>query len=221
MRKPLIIFGTGDIAQLAYFYFNRELKYEVIAFTIDAEYRTEQLFCNLPVIAFEDLSKLYGPEKYEMFVALSYSQLNKVRKDKYLKAKELGYQMASFISSHATILNAGQIGDNCFILEDNTIQPFVEIGNNVSLWSGNHICHHSIIRDHCFISSHVVISGGVEIGEQCFIGVNTAIHDHVKVGEKCLIGAGALLSKDAAAEGVYNGVSSSRSKVPSSRLRGI
>ena len=64
MRKPLIIFGTGDIAQLAYFYFNRELKYEVIAFTVDAEYRTEQLFCNLPVIAFEDLSKLYGPEKY-------------------------------------------------------------------------------------------------------------------------------------------------------------
>ena len=50
-------------------------------------------------------------------------------------------------------------GDNCFILEDNTVQPFVTIGNNVTLWSGNHIGHDSVIEDDCFISSHVVVSG--------------------------------------------------------------
>jgi sugar O-acyltransferase (sialic acid O-acetyltransferase NeuD family) len=156
-----------------------------------------------------------------MFIALSYSKLNEVRKEKYLAAKALGYRLASYISSHATVLNQGRMGDNCFIFEDNTIQPFVTIGNNVTLWSGNHIGHHSTIHDHCFIASHVVISGGVEIGESCFIGVNATLRDHIKVGKQCVIGAGALLLSDAEPEGVYIGQATERAKVPSTRLRKI
>ena len=144
-------------------------------------------------------------------MALSYSKLNGIRKEKYLAAKELGYRLASFISPQATVLNEGRIGDNCFIFENNTIQPFATIGNNVTLWSGNHIGHHSTIRDHTFISSHVVISGGVEIGEQCFIGVNATLRDHIKVGDRCVIGAGALLLADAEPEGVYVGTGTERS----------
>jgi acyl-[acyl carrier protein]--UDP-N-acetylglucosamine O-acyltransferase len=106
-------------------------------------------------------------------------------------------------------------------LEDNTIQPFVTIGNNVTLWSGNHIGHHVAIRDHCFIASHVVVSGGVEIDEACFIGVNATLRDHIKVGKKCVVGAGAILLADAEPEGVYIGQATERSKVPSSRLKKI
>lgn len=221
MKKPLVIFGTGDIAQLAHFYFNSDSQYEVVAFTVDAAYLTETTLCGLPVIAFEEVTAYYAPEQCEIFVALSYSKLNSVRKEKYLAAKALGYRLASFISSHATVLNDGRIGENCFIFENNTIQPFVTIGNNVTLWSGNHIGHHSAIKDHCFIASHVVVSGGVEIGEQCFIGVNATLRDHIKIGEKCVIGAGALLLSDAEPEGVYIGAATARSKVPSTRLRGI
>lgn len=221
MKKPLVIFGTGDIAQLAHYYFSIDSEYKVVAFTVDAAYRTETTFSNLPIIAFEEISKYYTPEQCEIFVALSYSKLNAVRKEKYLAAKALGYRIASFISSHATVLNDGRIGENCFIFEDNTIQPFVTIGNNVTLWSGNHIGHHSIIKDHCFIASHVVVSGGVEIGEQCFIGVNATLRDHIKIGNKCVIGAGALLLADAEPEGVYIGTATERSKVSSTRLRRI
>ena len=221
MKKPLVIFGGGEIAQLAYFYFSTDSEYEVVAFTVDAAYRTETTLCDLPVIDFEEIFKNDAPEQCEIFVALSYSKLNAVRKQKYLAVKALGYRIASFISSQATVLNEGRIGENCFIFEDNTIQPFVTIGNNVTLWSGNHIGHHSTIKDHCFIASHVVVSGGVEIGEQCFIGVNATLRDHIKIGERCVIGAGALLLADAEPEGVYIGAATERSKVPSTRLRGI
>ena len=221
MKKQLIIFGCGDIAQLAHFYFSTDSEYEVVAFTIDEAYLAEKTFCNLPVIAFEEISKYYAPDQYDLFIALSYSKLNKIRKGKYFAVKALGYKIASYISSHATVLNNGRIGENCFILEDNTIQPFVTIGNNVTLWSGNHIGHHSTIKDHCFISSHVVVSGGVEIGEQCFIGVNATLRDHIKVGERSVIGAGSLLLSDCESDGVYIGLASERSKVPSTRLRDI
>lgn len=221
MKKPLVIFGLSEQAQLAYFFFSKDSDYDVIAFTVDDAYITTKEFCGLPVIAFDKISEVYPSNMNYFFVALGYSKLNKVRKEKYLAAKAMGYQMATYISSNATILNEGNIGDNCFILEDNTIQPYVTVGNNVTLWSGNHIGHHSIINDHCFISSHVVVSGGVEIGEQCFIGVNATLRDHIKIGEKCVIGAGSLILSDAEPEGVYLGAVTERSKVPSTRLRGI
>ena len=221
MRKPLVIFGSGDIAQLAHYYFNTDSNYEVVAFTVEANYIKESEFCGLPVVVFEDVAKKYPPDSYDFFIALSYSKLNSVRKEKFIAAKEMGYKLVSFISSRATVLNEGRIGENCFIFEDNTIQPFVTIGNNVTLWSGNHIGHHSVIHDHTFIASHVVISGGVEIGEQCFVGVNATLRDHIKIGDRCVVGAGALLLTDAAPEGVYIGTATERSKVPSTRLRGI
>ena len=221
MKLKLVIFGTGDISQLAHFYFSEDSNYEVVAFAVDAAHLKTPLFCDLPVVAFEDVASLYPPDAHEFFVALSYSKLNALRKEKYLAAKAMGYRLASFVSSRATMLSRIPVGENCFIFEDNTIQPFVAIGNNVTVWSGNHIGHHSIIKDHCFISSHVVISGGVEIGEQCFIGVNSTLRDHIKIGDRCVIGAGSLLLADAEAEGVYIGSATERSRVPSSRLKKI
>jgi len=219
--KNIVIFGAGDIAELAHYYFSRDSEYTVVAFTVDAEFIQDEFFCGLPVVPFEEVTTHYPPQDHDCFVALSYSGINQLRKDKYLAARAMGYRMASYISSCATVLNDRKIGENCFILEDNTIQPFVSIGNNVTLWSGNHIGHHSIIKDHSFIASHVVVSGGVEIGEQCFIGVNATFRDHIKIGEKCVIGAGALLLTDAEPEGVYIGPKTERAKVPSTRLKRI
>ncbi|MDK9709087.1 MAG: acetyltransferase [Desulforhopalus sp.] len=221
MKSPLIIFGIGDVAQLAHFYFTTDTDYEVVAFTLDAAYIKDTTFCNLPVVAFEEISKHYSPKNYEIFVALGYSKLNAVRKEKYLAAKSLGFRIATYISPHATVLNQGYIGENCFILENCIIQPFVVIGNNVTLWSGGHIGHHSIIRDHCFIAPQVAVSGGVDIGQQCFLGVNATLRNHIKIGEKCVIGAGTLLLTDTEPGGVYIGTSTERSEISSTNLRSI
>ena len=221
MTKPLIIFGTGDIAQLAYSYFTNDSEYDVAAFTVDGDYLTDSEFCGLPVIPFEEISESYSPDQYDMFVALSYSKLNALRCDKYIAAKEKGYFLTSYISSNATILNDGNIGENCFILEDNTIQPFVTIGDNVTLWSGNHIGHHSTIEDHVFIASHVVVSGNCKIEESCFIGVNATLRDGIAIGSQCVLGAGTLILSDCEPQGVYIGKATERSRVPSARLRNI
>ena len=221
MTKKLVIFGAGDIAQLAYYYFSTDSDYNVVAFTVDSQYVKAKDFCELPLIAFEDILEKYPPSDYLLFIALSYTKLNSIRKSKYIAAKQLGYGLVSYISSRATILNNGLIGDNCFILEDNTVQPYARIGNNVTLWSGNHIGHHSVIGEHTFVASHVVVSGGVGIGEQCFIGVNATLRDHIKIGDRCVVGAGAILLGDAEPEGVYIAATTERSKVPSTRLRKI
>jgi sugar O-acyltransferase (sialic acid O-acetyltransferase NeuD family) len=221
MKTPLVVFGAGDIAQLAHYYFTHDSQYEVVAFAVDRDYLTDPTFCGKPVVAFEDVAQHFVPAQHAFFAALSYSRLNQLRREKYLAGKAMGYRIASYVSSRASVLNDGNIGEHAFVLEDNTIQPFSVIGNNVTLWSGNHIGHHSRIDDHCFLASHIVVSGGVRVGECCFIGVNATIRDHVTIGERCVVGAGALILADAAAEGVYAPVASERSRVPSGRLRGL
>jgi sugar O-acyltransferase (sialic acid O-acetyltransferase NeuD family) len=219
--KKLVIFGTGDIGQLAHYYFTHHTEYEVAAFTVDAQYMKATEFCGLPVVAFEEAARRHPPEGHDMVIALAYAKLNARRRDKFAVARAAGYTLPSYVSPKATVLNDGKIGANCFILEDNTIQPFVEIGDDVTLWSGNHIGHHAKIADHCFITSHVVISGGVTVGERTFIGVNSTIRDHVSIGAGCVIGAGSLILKDAADDTVYSAPAAELAKVPASRLRGL
>jgi sugar O-acyltransferase (sialic acid O-acetyltransferase NeuD family) len=199
----LVIFGAGEIAELAHFYFSRDSEHEVVAFTVDKEYRKSDSFLGLPLLDFEETQQRFAPDTYKMFVALSYAKMNKVRAQKYFLAKEAGYQLVSYVSSHCTFLSDHPVGDNCFILEDNTIQPFVKIGNNVTLWSGNHIGHESVIEDHCFIASHIVVSGHVHIQQYCFIGVNATLRNSITIAPETLIGAGAIIMKDTIEKGVY------------------
>ena len=201
----LVVFGAGDIARLARVYFSMDSEHEVVAFTVDAEYRTAADFQDLPLVAAEEVVTRYPPSDYKMFVALSYARMNSIRAQKYAEMKALGYELVSYISSRCSYLSQYQPGDNCFILEDNTIQPFVRIGHNVTLWSGNHIGHDSTIGDHCFISSHVVVSGHVEVGPSCFIGVNATLRNSIAIGERTLIGAGAVIMKNTRPGSVYPG----------------
>ena len=89
------------------------------------------------------------------------------------------------------------------------------------MWSGNHIGHHSVVKDGCFITSHVVISGHCNIGERCFLGVNSTFRDGITVGHDTLIGAGSLLLNNVEPNGVYSEQETVRSRVPSSRIRRI
>jgi sugar O-acyltransferase (sialic acid O-acetyltransferase NeuD family) len=199
----ILIFGAGDIARIAHFYFRTDTTHEVVGFAVDQGYRSIEELGGLPVYEMDEARRRFPPQDCQMFVAVSYARMNHVRAEKYAMARDLGYTLATYISSRCTYISETPPGDNCFILEDNTIQPFVTIGNNVTLWSGNHIGHDSTIGDHCFISSHVVVSGHVHVRPYCFIGVNATLRNSITIAEESLIGAGAVIMKDTKPKGVY------------------
>lgn len=202
MRK-LVIFGNGDIARLAKFYFESDSNCEVVAFTVDKNYKQSDSFLDIPLVDFEIVEQYYSPKNFEIFIGAGYADYNRIRAAKYFAAKAKGYKIASYISSRCSYLSQYPAGENAFILEDNTIQPYVRIGNNVMLWSGNHIGHDSVIKDHNFISSHVVVSGHCVINEYCFLGVNATLHNNVEIGQNSLIAAGAVVSKSVESQSVY------------------
>jgi len=217
--QQIIVFGTGEIAELADFYFTHDFAVEVVGFTVDGAYIKETEFRGRPVLPFERLAEQFPPDRYGLFVAVSYAKLNAIRAEKVAAARARGYRLVSYLSSRATVFSGFEPKENCFILEDNTIQPFAKVGANVTLWSGNHIGHHSTIEDDVFLASHVVVSGGVRIGQGSFVGVNVTIRDHITIGKQCVLGAGALVLEDQPDFSVVAPRGTERSPVPSSRLR--
>lgn len=217
-NKKLVIVGSGETGLIAYEYFQFDSDYEVVAFSVNEQYITDTIICDLPVVPFEILEEKYSPNEYEVYVAISSGKLNRNRTKVYNEAKAKGYKCATYISSKAFVWRNVEIGENCFIFEDNTLQPFVKIGNNVTLWSGNHIGHNSIIKDNCFISSHCVVSGFCEVGENSFLGVNCTIENNTKIAKDNFIGAGTLIQKDTNEKDFYQLKQTELSKVNTHRL---
>jgi sugar O-acyltransferase (sialic acid O-acetyltransferase NeuD family) len=210
--------GSGETGLIAYEYFQYDSEYEMVAFSVNEQYITDTTICNLPVVPFETLEEIYPSNEYEVYVAISSGKLNRNRAKVYLEAKAKGYTCATYISSKAFVWRNVEIGENCFIFEDNTLQPFVKVGNNVTLWSGNHIGHNSIIKNNCFISSHCVISGFCEVGENSFLGVNCTIEDNTKIAKDNFIGAGSLIQKDTNEKEFFQVKQTELSKVNTHRL---
>jgi len=215
----VIIFGVQDFAQLAKFYLQHDSEHEVVAFSVNEQYLPgKKTFESLPVVGFESIEKAYAPSEFKFFAPMSPSGMNRLRAGVYQQVKEKGYEMISYVSSKATVFPGVPIGDNCFILEDNTIQPFTSIGNDVVLWSGNHIGHHSVIKDHVSFTSHVVLSGHCVVEPFSFFGVNATIRDRIHIAEGSLIAMAAAVTRDTEAWGVYKGNPAKKGELSSKDL---
>jgi sugar O-acyltransferase (sialic acid O-acetyltransferase NeuD family) len=210
MNRRLVIVGDTAFAEIAREYFTHDSEYEVVAFSVEREYLRTGELQGLPVVPFEELHDHFAPAEHDVYVAATYTQLNRLRARLADRAVDVGYGLASYVSSRAFVWPSVRIGEHCFIFEDNTVQPFVTIGRNVVLWSGNHIGHHSAIGDNCFVSSHVVISGFVDVGANCFLGVNSTIANNVRIGEDSWLAPGVLVVEDAPPESFVKPVVSQR-----------
>ena len=197
--REIVIFGTGEYAELAHYYFENdpECDFKVIGFVADDEYVDKDTFRGLPLVKLSDLTRIWPPKYYPAHIALSYSKLNQVKQEKFNIMKELGYELVSYVCSKGTVTWPDlDMGENCFILEKNNIQPTVKLGNNIMIWSSNHLGHNCEIKDHAYLASGITVSGHVTIGERAFIGVNAAFKDFINIGSDTFVTMGANVTRD-------------------------
>jgi sugar O-acyltransferase (sialic acid O-acetyltransferase NeuD family) len=217
-NRKLLIVGDSAFAEVAYEYFTYDSDYEVVGFSVEKDFLKKNCLFGLPVVPFESLPQAFTPSEHDLFVAVTYTQLNRLRARLCGQARTRGFSLASYVSSKAFVWRNVELGEHCFIFEGNVVQPFVRIGNNVVLWSGNHIGHHSVIGDNCFISSHVVVSGFAEIGENCFLGVNSTLINNVKIARDCWIGPGVIITRDTEEGALYRPALTKAAKVSTHRF---
>jgi sugar O-acyltransferase (sialic acid O-acetyltransferase NeuD family) len=203
--RKLVILGDSAFAEIAYEYFTYDSDYEVAGFAVEQAYLKRDELMGLPVVSLESIEAYFPPEECDFFAAITYGQLNRLRTRLFESTKARGYKAASYVSSRAFVWRNVEIGEHCFIFENNVIQPFVKLENNIVLWSGNHIGHHSRIGANCFLASHAVISGFVDVGANCFVGVNATVVNNICIGVDCVIGAGATITADVPDDKVVKG----------------
>jgi acetyltransferase-like isoleucine patch superfamily enzyme len=214
----VVLFGAGQIAAVAKVYLDAHGPDRVVGFTVDAAYRSAESFAGLPLVAWESLEERFPPAAVKLLGPLSYRRLNEFRRDRHLEGRARGYAFASFIHP-ACHIYTDVIGENSFILENNVIQPFVEIGVGVMMWSGNHIGHHSVIGDYCFFASQVGLGGGARIGNRCFVGGKVGVEGGVSVGDGCFLGSDVLVKKDLPADSAVPGRAAPIAPYPAARLK--
>lgn len=186
--QKLIIVGTSKTAQHAYEFVKMYNLYEIVGFSVNEQYKTEDRFMGLPVYSLENLKEEYGKDDFLVFVAVLWNHLNRDRKELYNYCKMKGYRLANLISPNA-ILRSEIKGDNCWIHDNVIIQNDAAIGVNVEIMAFTLIGANTNVGAHCFFGARSLLAGGCSIGEQCFIGINSTIFDDTTIGDKCIIGA--------------------------------
>lgn len=199
----VVLFGRGRGADVACRHLTGDSEHRVVGFTVDADYMDGDTFRGLPVVPFEEVEERFPPSDFAMFALLGYQRMNGLRADKYLAGKKKGYDFVSYVSSSLFSVEPLVVGENCFILDNQSINLDVRIGDNVVMWSSNHIGDESVIGDHVWISSHATLSGGVTVNERAFIGIGATLGNRVTVAEGSFVGAHALINADTEPGHVY------------------
>jgi len=215
----VIIFGVRDFASVAHYHLKHDSPHEVVAFSVSRAYMPDPpLFEGLPVVPFEKVEQHYHPAEYAFYAPMSHRKMNRLREGIYLRIKSKGYPLISYVSSRATVFPGTPVGENCFILENNTIQLYASIGNNVMMWAGNLIGHHSQVKDHVFFSSQVVMAGHCVVEPYCFFGVNSTIRGGLHIAEGTYVAMSAAIVKDTEPWSAYLGIYARKGLVPSEEL---
>jgi len=193
--KPLVLFGSGKIAEVLLYFFRNHSDREVVACTTDRSFLPQSDWNGLPAVPFDEVARSHPPETHDMFVALGYQDLNGLRARKCAEARALGYKLPSYVHPDSGLPRDCVHGDNCFIMSQVLVHPRVKLGNNVFVWSGAMVGHHSTVGDNCWLTSCCNVSGVVTLGDNCFLAVNSTVAHSVRVGADCFIGANALVTK--------------------------
>jgi sugar O-acyltransferase (sialic acid O-acetyltransferase NeuD family) len=217
--SDVVIFGARENASLAHYYLKHDSPHDVVGFTVHRSYLPESgEFEGVPVVAFEDLEQRFPPDRVCAFAPLAHRRMNRFREEIYRSFKARRYSLISYVSSRATVFPGTAIGDNCFILESSTVQPFATIGSDVILWSGSHVGHHSVVGDHVFFAPHATVSGHCTVEPYCFLGINCTVRDRITLAHGTLVGMGAVIARDTEPWTIYKAAATAAAQESSKEI---
>jgi sugar O-acyltransferase (sialic acid O-acetyltransferase NeuD family) len=167
---------------------------------------------------FASLPRVCPPERCRLHLPIGWKGMNGLRRRKMGEARAMGYGFVSYVASGTRLWADTRLGDNAIVQRGAVIEPFVRIGDGCCIYQRALIGHHAVLGDGCYVASDAVVGPGAEIGDGCVLGLGCTVAEGVRVGPGCFVGAGALVTGDAAGNGVYLGVPAQRQAIPADRL---
>lgn len=202
--KRVVILGDTEFAEELYQVMTAE-GIEVAAFSVDKQYIKGDTFCNLPMLPFETINECLEMENYEVALALGYSRMNNIRKQKYEECKNRGFAIATFCSNKAFIYSK-TIGEGNIIMPSVYVGPSTVIGVCNVIKARNTLPHHNIIGNFNWFAGGCTLGGGTKISNNCFLGLSTTIRNGIIVADYTFSAANSYLHKNTAEGRAYMGM---------------
>jgi len=201
--SKVIVFGIGGLSEVVSDYILAD--HEIVAYTVDAAYTNGGDFLSRPVVSFEPVETVYGPDEH-LFIALVTRQhrtnrrlLGRVMEN----ARGKGYRFLSHIDRSAYVSQSVEVGYNCIVSPHAIVELGASLGDGVIVRPGAYVGHHVTVGDYSYIAPCASMSGYVSIGSNVFIGNNATLRDFITIGDDAVIGAGAVVLRDVGRGAVY------------------
>jgi serine acetyltransferase len=175
--RPLIFLGSNYVLE-KYTDLCRELGIQIHGI-IDSDYygNTESL-CGIPVIDSEDNLNKYK-DHYNFFCATNWSPQtdamttrNRQKRQKLINLLTSEYSVISLIDPTAKISLSAKIGRGVYIDCMVMLEPGVNVGDFVSIYSHTCVGHHSTIHRNVVLQRQCSIAGQAVFEANAFLGVS-------------------------------------------------
>lgn len=201
--KNIILFGLDQFADTMYELLKEEDRYEIVGFCVDRVYLPKvNKKNNLPIVAFDEIKKIFPPEVNDIIFCIGYTKMNLIRKEKMHQAIEWGYNVVGY--KHPTaVVQTETVGFGNIFMEGVVIGRGVKIGDGNIFWPLAHVAHHTVVGSYNFFTISVAVAGNIIIGDNCVFGANCTIKNGISVANGTLVGAGAYISSSTEEYSVY------------------
>jgi sugar O-acyltransferase (sialic acid O-acetyltransferase NeuD family) len=203
--KKVIVFGDNIYAKMLYADAQKRNEFLIEAFCVDKLYLKGNVFCNKPLMDFNEAIVNYPPDKYDMISTVQAPSRMRNILLVFNRLKEAGYTLRNYISPLA------DVGTDILMGENNLIFPFAHIGCNTKIGNANifnqniYLAHDANVGNGNFFAGACTFAGYCHIGNSCFLGINSSIIEHVHIADETLIGAGSVVLKDTNPHTLYVG----------------
>lgn len=192
LEKPyapntLVICGGGGHSKMCIDILRERKEFEIVGI-VDPAIPIGTQICGVNVIGSDDKLK----ELYEQGVRFAINGLGavtnpKLRKELFLKLKEIGFFIPNIIHPRAIVEPSAKMGEGNQIMMGACVGSAVTIGNNCIINSGSIISHDSKLSSHCHITPGAILAGQVEVGELTVVGMGVTVFFGKKIGSNAVI----------------------------------
>lgn len=194
--KKVILVGNAITAEILYSYLRHDHRYEVMGLTVDDEFLDQGGVEGLAAAGLSRVREVFPPETCRVVMAVGYNDLNRGRESLFLRMKDMGYDVETYVHPDARVYTDCPLGEGCVVLPGAVIEPHVRVGANTMIWCNTTLAHHSSVAENCWIATGTVVSGQATVLRNSFLGVNSTVVNKVTVGEYNIVGAAAMISRD-------------------------
>ncbi len=114
-------------------------------------------------------------------VTIGHVATNNLRKNVYIKLKQLGFCLPVIVSPRAYVSKHSSVAQGTIVMHDALINSNVSIGENCIINTKALVEHDSVIENHCHISTSSVINGTVRVKENSFFGSNSVSNNNTEI----------------------------------------